>query len=203
MAEGTASGVPREAFWPGDLAFPQISAPARAPRPLFSPSGNTLQCFLQRLKHGFAGVEEARMDELELDDEGDCSAGRTQPCPVSSSRAAQVHSGTPPPARPPARHTERTGGDGRRQKKKGQKKGTKKNSRAGSRRSGLGGSLGRGAGEPSPGAKTGPNPKPNPQCGAPPGGSRPGRPWRPWRPSPRSPRSPGRAGGRAPARGRW
>ena len=35
------SGVPREAFQPGDLAFPQISAPARAPRPLFSPSGNT------------------------------------------------------------------------------------------------------------------------------------------------------------------
>ena len=33
MAEGTASGVPREAFQPGDLAFPQISAPARAPRP--------------------------------------------------------------------------------------------------------------------------------------------------------------------------
>ena len=38
-AEFTASGVPREAFQPGDLAFPQISAP-RA-RPLFSPSGNT------------------------------------------------------------------------------------------------------------------------------------------------------------------
>ena len=37
----TASGVLREAFQPGDLAFPQISAPARAPRPLFSPSGNT------------------------------------------------------------------------------------------------------------------------------------------------------------------
>ena len=39
--EFTASGVPREDFQPGDLAFPQISAPARAPRPLFSPSGNT------------------------------------------------------------------------------------------------------------------------------------------------------------------
>ena len=34
-AEGTASGVPQEAFQPGDLDFPQISAPARAPRPLF------------------------------------------------------------------------------------------------------------------------------------------------------------------------
>ena len=39
--ECTASGVPREAFQPGDLALPQILAPARAPRPLFSPSGNT------------------------------------------------------------------------------------------------------------------------------------------------------------------
>ena len=36
--EFTASGVPQEAFQPGDLAFPQIPAPARAPRPLFSPS---------------------------------------------------------------------------------------------------------------------------------------------------------------------
>ena len=34
-------GVPREAFQPGDLEFPQISAPARGPRPLLSPSGNT------------------------------------------------------------------------------------------------------------------------------------------------------------------
>ena len=34
-AECTASGVSSETFWPGDLAFPQISAP---PRPLCSPS---------------------------------------------------------------------------------------------------------------------------------------------------------------------
>ena len=38
-AKCTASGVPREAFQPGDPAFPPISAPPRAPRPLFSPSG--------------------------------------------------------------------------------------------------------------------------------------------------------------------
>ena len=39
MAEGTASGVPREAFHPGDLAFPPISAPrARPIAPGFSPS---------------------------------------------------------------------------------------------------------------------------------------------------------------------
>ena len=36
--ECTASGVPREPCWPGDPAFPQISAPARPPRPLFPPS---------------------------------------------------------------------------------------------------------------------------------------------------------------------
>ena len=43
MAEGTASGVPREAFQPGDLAFPQISAPrARPSPPVLQPSkGNT------------------------------------------------------------------------------------------------------------------------------------------------------------------
>ena len=35
------SGVPGEAFQPGDPAFAQISAPARAPRPRCSPSGNT------------------------------------------------------------------------------------------------------------------------------------------------------------------
>ena len=40
-AEFTASGVPREAFQPGDLALAPISAPARPPRPLFSPSGIT------------------------------------------------------------------------------------------------------------------------------------------------------------------
>ena len=39
--ECTASGVPREAFQPGDLAFPQISAPALPARPLFAPSRNT------------------------------------------------------------------------------------------------------------------------------------------------------------------
>ena len=39
--EFTASGVPREAFQPGDLDFPRSLPPARAPRPLFSPSGNT------------------------------------------------------------------------------------------------------------------------------------------------------------------
>ena len=34
MAEGTASRVPREAFQPGDLAFPpDLCPPARAPRP--------------------------------------------------------------------------------------------------------------------------------------------------------------------------
>ena len=39
-AEGTVSGVTGEAFQPVDLAVAQISAPARAPRPLFSrPSG--------------------------------------------------------------------------------------------------------------------------------------------------------------------
>ena len=32
------AGVPREAFLPGNLAFPQISAPASAPHPLLSPS---------------------------------------------------------------------------------------------------------------------------------------------------------------------
>ena len=32
-AEGTASGVTREAFQPGDLAFPQISAPRACPSP--------------------------------------------------------------------------------------------------------------------------------------------------------------------------
>ena len=32
-AEGTASGVPQEAFQPGDLAFPQISAPHARPSP--------------------------------------------------------------------------------------------------------------------------------------------------------------------------
>ena len=42
MEEGKASGVPREAFQPGNLAFPPISSPARAPRPLFSPSSETL-----------------------------------------------------------------------------------------------------------------------------------------------------------------
>ena len=37
MAKGTASGVPREAFHPGDVAFPQISAPrARPSPPLFT-----------------------------------------------------------------------------------------------------------------------------------------------------------------------
>ena len=40
-ADFAASGVPREAFQPGDLAFAPISAPARPPRPLFSPSGIT------------------------------------------------------------------------------------------------------------------------------------------------------------------
>ena len=33
MAEFTASGVNREAFQPGDLAFPQISAPRARPSP--------------------------------------------------------------------------------------------------------------------------------------------------------------------------
>ena len=42
MAECTASGVPREAFQPGDLAFPPISLPPRAPL-FFPPSGNTPQ----------------------------------------------------------------------------------------------------------------------------------------------------------------
>ena len=56
MAEGTASGVPREAFQPGDLAFPQISAPARAPRPLFSPSGNT-HCLVDLAHLGLALVK--------------------------------------------------------------------------------------------------------------------------------------------------
>ena len=39
--EFTASGVTREAFQPGDLEFPRSPPPPRAPRPLFSPSGNT------------------------------------------------------------------------------------------------------------------------------------------------------------------
>ena len=39
-AGGTASGVPPKTFQPGDLAFPPMSAPTRAPRPRFSPSGN-------------------------------------------------------------------------------------------------------------------------------------------------------------------
>ena len=47
--ECTASGVPREAFQPGDLDFPPISAPARAPCPLIAPSGNTP---LRRLRTG-------------------------------------------------------------------------------------------------------------------------------------------------------
>ena len=34
-------GVPRETFWPGSLAFPQISAPVRPPRPCFHPPRNT------------------------------------------------------------------------------------------------------------------------------------------------------------------
>ena len=50
-AEFTASGVPQEAFQPGDLAFHEISTPTRAPRPLFSPPGNTpLSCHRQRLQ---------------------------------------------------------------------------------------------------------------------------------------------------------
>ena len=36
--EFTASGVPRETHGPGDLAFPQISAPARPPHPACPPS---------------------------------------------------------------------------------------------------------------------------------------------------------------------
>ena len=39
--ECTVSGIPRETFQPGDLEFPQISAPARPPRPACSPSGIT------------------------------------------------------------------------------------------------------------------------------------------------------------------
>ena len=39
--EFTGSGVPQETFQPGDPAFPQILAPARTPRPLFSPSITT------------------------------------------------------------------------------------------------------------------------------------------------------------------
>ena len=38
------AGVPREAVQPGDLIFPQISAPARAPRPLFPPSARLNAC---------------------------------------------------------------------------------------------------------------------------------------------------------------
>ena len=66
------------------------------------------------------------MDELELDDVGDCSAGRTPPCPASASRAAQVHSGTHPPP------VTQRGPEGTAEDKKRVKKGPpKKNSRAG------------------------------------------------------------------------
>ena len=45
-AEGTASGVPREAFQPGDLAFPPDLCPPRAAlAPCFTTLRNTLLFF--------------------------------------------------------------------------------------------------------------------------------------------------------------
>ena len=58
--EFTASGVPQEAFQPGDLAFPQISGPPRAPRPLFSPSGNTPVGTCPRPRHEKGQREEMK-----------------------------------------------------------------------------------------------------------------------------------------------
>ena len=44
-AECTASGVPQETFWPGDPAFPQISAPCAPLAPGFHPP-ETPHCIL-------------------------------------------------------------------------------------------------------------------------------------------------------------
>ena len=60
-AEATASGVPREAFHPGDLAFPQISAPrARPSPPVLQPSGNTSVGTCPRPRHGKRQREEMK-----------------------------------------------------------------------------------------------------------------------------------------------
>ena len=100
-AEGTASGMPWKAFQPGDRAFPPISAPARAPRPLFSPSGNSPESVVGDLPELCTPSASAGEDPRarRARGRGDSSATARR-----GASAARPPRGPAPPS-PPAPHT--------------------------------------------------------------------------------------------------
>ena len=86
-------GMPREAFQPGDLAFPQISAPARAPRPLLPPSArlNACDCNLKN----FQDKTKSRSDREQVRRPSRRAAVTSRPHPAPAPTPTR-------PARPPA-----------------------------------------------------------------------------------------------------